>query len=301
MKKQIDRAQLVVEYINSIITEKGLSKNTCESYERDLNKFNKFITQIGSTLISVTPDEIRKFLAFLKKTSLSTRTMARHLVVVRGFYRSLLKRDLISTLPTALIEIPKLEKRLPEFLSTAEVLDLIYAPDVSTRNGLRDRAMIEVMYATGLRVSELTSLKLNDLNLQTGCLKTLGKGSKERIVPFGEEAMVWVVRYMEESREAFQGSVNSMELFLTSRGKSMTRQNFWHILKKYAVKAKINRAKVKPHILRHSFATHLLERGADLRAVQEMLGHADISATQIYTHVTKERLRKLHNKFHPRG
>jgi len=217
------------------------------------------------------------------------------------FYKFLLKKGSISAMPTANIDMPKLAKRLPQSLSIEEVERLVEAPEAKKTLGLRDKAMLETLYATGMRVSELVSVKLNDLNLQTGYIVTYGKGSKERIVPIGETAIAYITGYINSARPVLLKGRSSEHLFITARGKRLTRQTFWVIIKKYALLAGIPSNKAKPHTIRHSFATHLLERGADLRSIQTMLGHADISTTQIYTHVRAERLKSIHKKSHPRG
>lgn len=287
------------EFLDYVVVEKGLSRNTHDSYQRDLLRFEAWMG--NSDLSSASSADISAFLKHLKDSGLSARSYTRSLITLRGFYKFLLKRGKIPVSPCATIDIPRVQRKLPEFLSLDEVEALICAPDADSLLGLRDRAMLETLYATGLRVSELISLKLNDINLQGGWLSAFGKGSKERLVPLGEAAMVWLKRYMEEGRGGLLKKRNSKTLFLSNRASGMTRQNFWVIMKHYALKSGIDTRKIKPHIIRHSFATHLLERGADLRIVQAMLGHSDISTTQIYTHVTNERLRNIHKKSHPRG
>ncbi|MEE8574685.1 MAG: tyrosine recombinase, partial [Thermodesulfobacteriota bacterium] len=216
-------------------------------------------------------------------------------------YKFLLRKGALEASPCELIDMPRLDRKLPGFLTLEEVDLLLDAPALNHPKGVRDKTMLEVLYATGLRVTELTGLRLNDINLQLGTITTIGKGSKERIVPIGSEAMRWIMRYVKESRPQILKGQESQYLFITARGTKMTRQNFWVIIKKYAVICGIETDRIKPHALRHSFATHLLERGVDLRHVQVMLGHSDISTTQIYTHVTNERLKKLHLAHHPRG
>ena len=289
------------EYLDYVVVEKGLSLNTRDSYKRDLEGFAAWLENRGEPLASASPADVSAYLKHLKDRGHCARSYTRVLISLRGFYRFLLKKGRITASPCSSIDIPRIQRKLPEFLSFEEVESLISAPDESSPLGLRDRAMLETLYATGLRVSELTSLKLNDINLQGGWLTAFGKGSKERIVPLGEAAMSWLKKFMDEGRAAILKKKTSKTLFVTARGSGMTRQNFWVIMKLYALKAGIDRKKIKPHIVRHSFATHLLEGGADLRIVQAMLGHADISTTQIYTHVTNERLRKIHKKNHPRG
>ncbi|MBI5561513.1 MAG: site-specific tyrosine recombinase XerD [Deltaproteobacteria bacterium] len=296
-----DDASLVSAFLDHVIVEKGLSLNTRLSYERDLARFLRYMDGAGAGVTGASPDDIRGYLKRLHDDGLSVRSYTRALVAVRGFYKFLIKRKYVDSSPCAVIDMPRMQKRLPEFLSISDVDRLLDAPKSDTPMGLRDKAMIEVLYATGLRVSELVGLKLNDLNMQAGYVTTVGKGSKERLVPVGDSAIVWLKRYMETSRPLLLRGRTSAVLFLSNRANRMSRQNFWVIIKRYALIAGIDRARIKPHTLRHSFATHLLEGGADLRMVQAMLGHADISSTQIYTHVTTERLKKLHKKAHPRG
>lgn len=293
--------KLIKEFLDHIIVEKGLSMNTRQSYARDLKRYSVFLEKKGTSPAAAEPQDVTGFLKELMEAGLSVRSYTRSLIALRGFYRYLLKKGRISTSPCASVDIPRMHKRLPEFLTFDEVEKLLSAPSMDDRLGLRDKAMLETLYATGLRVSELVSLELNNINLQGGYITAFGKGSKERLVPIGESAMVWLKRYMEESRPSFLNGRDNKYLFLTVRGSRMTRQNFWVIIKTCALKAGVDKRKIKPHIIRHSFATHLLEGGADLRMVQAMLGHADISSTQIYTHITNERLKKLHKKSHPRG
>lgn len=293
---------LIQEYLDHLTVERGLSINTRLSYERDLKKFLEYLEKKTLSATDARPEDISGFLKTLSAGGLSARSYARALIAVRGFYRFLLKRRRIKASPCENVDIPRVRRKLPDFLGIEEVDQLLGAPPAESRFGIRDKTMLEVLYATGLRVSELVNLRVNDINLQAGYLTAFGKGSKERLVPMGESAMVWVKKYTEEARPQFLKKRRaSPYLFLTERGTRMTRQNFWVIIKESALRAGVNTKKIKPHILRHSFATHLLERGADLRIVQAMLGHADISTTQIYTHITNERLKKLHGKHHPRG
>lgn len=292
---------LITAFLDYIIVEKGLARNTLLSYKRDLTRFSGFLERRGLTAENVAPDDIRGYLKELHDAGLTVRSYTRALIALRGWYKFLQRRGHVNASPCAVIDIPRMSKRLPEFLTIAEVDMLLAAPTTETVRGCRDKAMLETLYATGLRVSELVGLKLNDLNLQAGYLTAFGKGAKERLVPLGESAMISLKRYLDDSRPLLQKHGRGKYLFLSTRGGMMTRQNFWVIIKKYALISGIDKAKIKPHILRHSFATHLLEGGADLRMVQAMLGHADISSTQIYTHVTTERLKKIHKKSHPRG
>lgn len=295
-------ADLVEEFLNYIIVEKGLSINTHLSYGRDLRRFKGFLDIHGRAVLDAGSTDISDFMKSLVKEGLAVRSYARSLIAIRGFYRYQARKGRITASPCDSVDMPRQHSRLPEYLSVTEVERLLSAPDTNTALGLRDRAMLEALYATGLRVSELVGLRLNDINLQHGYLTAFGKGSKERLVPMGEASMHWVKKYMDDARIMLKGRrAEPPHLFLTVRGSRMTRQNFWVIIKRYALKAGIDRARIKPHIIRHCFATHLLENGADLRMVQMMLGHADISSTQIYTHVTNERLKGLHAKRHPRG
>jgi integrase/recombinase XerD len=292
---------LFYDYLNSIVVDKGLSRNTHEAYRRDLARYLTYLKKTGTTATRAAPQDIRAYLSELKGRGLSPKSYTRSLVAIRGFYRYLLTNGKIKSSPCSSIELPRTQKHLPRVLSLKEVDLLLDGPKVDTTKGKRDKAMLEVLYATGLRVTELVGLRLNEVNMQTGCLTVLGKGGKQRIVPLGETSILWLKRYMEGARAALLKGRDCKDLFVTARGKKMTRENFWHIIKKWAVRAGIEKNKIKPHIIRHSFATHLVERGADLRVIQEMLGHADISTTQIYTHVRSERLKKLHKRHHPRG
>ncbi|MBW7956546.1 MAG: site-specific tyrosine recombinase XerD [Deltaproteobacteria bacterium] len=289
----------VQAFLDHIVVEKGLSENTRLSYKKDLSNFLEYMS--GKDLLEATPEDISGFLRHLRERGLSARSYARALVTLRGFYKFLAGKGAVGESPCSKVDMPKLGKKLPEFLSVMEVEKLLSAPSPDTALGLRDKAMFETLYATGLRVSELTNLRSNNISLQGGYLTAFGKGSRERMVPLGDAAMHWLKRYIDEARPSFLGKRKTGVLFLTSRAAAMTRQNFWTMMKKYAILSGISRARCKPHIIRHSFATHLLERGADLRIVQAMLGHADISTTQIYTHITNERLKNLHKGKHPRG
>lgn len=293
--------QLLDQFLNYLTVERGLSPNTLDSYSRDLIKYLDYLSTKGIKDISKTSDlTIISFIATLKNGGLSNRSVARNLTSIRMFYKFLTEDHHINDNPTLNIETPKRELRLPQVLSIEEVDVLLQQPDSSTSLGLRDAAFLELLYATGLRASEIISLALNDINLEAGYLIASGKGSKERLIPIGEVAQNMIKKYLKNSRPTLLKNKQSHHLFTTRSGKSMTRQGFWKLIKKYALAAGI-RKKITPHTLRHSFATHLLERGADLRSVQMMLGHADISSTQIYTHVTTERLKKIHNQYHPRS
>lgn len=294
MEKYIDL------FINYLIVEKGLSKNTIDAYSRDLLDFTRHLTGLGmEDLNSVKPLDIVKYLGTLRDSGISPRSGARKLTAIRMFYKFLNTEGYIKNNPTLLVELPKGISRLPKAISLEMVDLLLSSPDTKTPLGLRDKAMFEILYATGLRVSELVSLKVGDVNLDVGYLMAFGKGSKERVVPMGESAQEWVKKYLADGRQKlYKGQ--SEYLFINRSGKGLTRQGFWKVIKSYAKRAKIT-ISITPHTLRHSFATHLLERGADLRSVQMMLGHADISTTQIYTHVTTERLKEIHKRHHPRG
>ena len=293
--------RLLDDFLNYLTVEKGLSKNTIEAYNRDIIKYLSFLDDKGVSPLNAASSHIISFLSKLKENNISVRSYTRNLVAVRMFYRFLLKNSKIAILPTANIDMPKLAKRLPRVLSIEEVEAILNAPKTEKYLGLRDKAMIETLYATGMRVSELVSVKLNDLNLQTGYIIAYGKGSKERITPIGEVAITYIKRYIDSSRPIFLKNRKSEYLFITSSGQRLTRQGFWAVMKKYSLSAGISRDRVKPHAIRHSFATHLLERGADLRVIQTMLGHTDISTTQIYTSVKTDQLKAIHKKSHPRG
>lgn len=292
--------QFLDRFLHYLVVEKGLSSNTIEAYSHDLNRFLMYLQQREiAELHQVSKGDIRGFLLLLKKEGLSSKTLARILVSIRVFFRFLVEEAILSSSPAEEIDSPKIPRTLPNILDLDEVERLLDQPDQSLQ-GLRDRAMLELLYATGMRVSELMRLHLNHVHLEAGYVLLFGKGSKERIVPIGDEAMRWVQRYLQESRRQLLKGRESDFLFISRYGKPMSRQQFWKSIKAYGKKAGI-RKRITPHLLRHSFASHLLERGADLRSVQLMLGHVDISTTQIYTHVTGERLKKIHQQYHPRG
>jgi integrase/recombinase XerD len=306
--------QLIDSFLTYLSVVKGLSKNTLESYQRDVLKFAVFLEKKDIRSVDqVGYKQILDFLTYLKEQSLKSRSITRTLISIRQFFKFLLIEKSIKTDPTFLIRTPKTKRTLPEVLSLEDVEKLLSSPDESSLSlpfhpvlrmkyyeVLRDKAMLEVLYATGIRVSELVELGLNDVNFELGYLVAYGKGSKERIVPIGEKAKDRLREYLDISRPKLLKSRTSVHLFVTRRGKRMTRQGFWKIIKTHAKKSGIMK-KISPHTLRHSFATHLLERGADLRAIQIMLGHSDISTTQIYTHVERERLKEVHKKHHPRS
>lgn len=288
-------------FINYLAVERRLAKNTVDAYSRDISRFISLMKLVSSHEVSkITRTDISDYLSSFKKENLTASSQARHLVSMKMFFRFLLGEGAIDSDPTEHIESPALTRKLPETLSFEEVERLLKMPDTNHPLGLRDSAMIELLYATGVRVSELISLTLNDINLEVGYIISFGKGSKERIIPLGEEASLKLQGYLSSSRPLIIKDKESKELFINRQGNKMTRQGFWKIIKKYARAAGIVK-KISPHSLRHSFATHLLEGGADLRSVQKMLGHADISTTQIYTHIIKERLRSIYDKYHPRA
>ncbi|MEM7540905.1 MAG: site-specific tyrosine recombinase XerD [Pseudomonadota bacterium] len=285
---------LIERFVDHLWVEHGLSEHTLSAYRTDLRDLGNFI----SPLATVTEQDLYGYLA--ARENLSARSKARRLSAIRRFFRYLQRESIVSVDPSLNLPSPKLGRELPRSLSESDVERLLAAPDVGEVIGMRDRTMLEVLYATGLRVSELVNLDVSEVNLQQGVVRVLGKGGKERLVPFGEEAAHWVRAFFNDARpELIKGRVNSA-VFPTLRGKAMTRQAFWYLIKKYARRAGIEKP-LAPHTLRHAFATHLLNHGADLRVVQMLLGHSDISTTQIYTHVATERLKSLHQIHHPRG
>jgi integrase/recombinase XerD len=293
--------QLLDQYLHYLIVEKGLSKNTIDAYSHGLTRFLDYLrTKKVQEMPKVTKFDIRAFLLGLKKQGLSTKTVVRNLVAIRTFFRFLVQEGILEANPIEELESPKMARTLPEILSLKEVEQLLEQPHPQTPMGIRDRAILEVLYATGMRVSELTQLPINQVNLEGGYVIVLGKGSKERIIPLGSEAMKWVAFFLKVARERLSKGKESPFLFINRSGRRMSRQQVWKNIKAYGRKAGI-RKRITPHLLRHSFGSHLLEGGADLRSVQMMLGHVDISTTQIYTHVTGERLKKVHQRYHPRG
>ncbi len=296
-----DDAALVEEYLHFLAVERGASLNTLEAYSRDIGRFLEYAGASGvPSPLAVNPEHVTAYLGALRGQGLSPASVNRKLAAIRGFYRYLLREARVEENPLARVETARTWMRLPGALSRDEMESLLAQPAEASPSGIRDRAILELLYATGIRVSELATLTLNRLNRQMGFLVAVGKGRKERIVPVGQSALGWLGRYIEQARPVFLKKKTSNALFLNRSGEGFTRQGLWKLIKKYAKMAGLER-KVHPHTFRHSFATHLLEGGADLRSVQIMLGHADISTTQIYTHVSRERLKEVHKRFHPRG
>ena len=294
-------AAAISSFLTHAKVEKGLSPNTVSAYRRDLMKFCEFAQKRKLTLETVGRDDLVDFLAGLYRQHLESKSVARHLVSLRNFFRFGQIQELIAADPTINLESPKIRRSLPGYLRLEEVEKLLTQPDAKTPLGLRDRAMLEVLYSAGLRVSELVGLSVSDLDTKVGCVRCIGKGDKERIVPVGKKALAMVERYLRDARPKMLGkSAGSPTLFVNRRGKPLSRVGVWKILSAYGRRAGL-RVALTPHMLRHSFATHLLERGADLRSVQLMLGHADISTTQIYTHVVEERLKQIYKAHHPRA
>ena len=287
-------------YLDHLRVERRLSANTLESYARDLRALAAFAEKRGRKVEDLQRQDLEALTRQLMSAGLSPRSAARAVACLRGFYRFLVLDRRLTVDPAEDVHAPRAWPALPKFLSVDEVDRLMEQPDVSTPRGLRDRTLIELLYATGMRVSELVSLRPGDLNLRAGYLTCTGKGDKQRIVPIGKEATKWVERYLRKGRPGLAGKRASPWLFVNARGGRLSRVGFWKVLKAYGLKAGVPRG-LSPHVLRHSFATHLLERGADLRAIQMMLGHADLSTTQIYTHVLEARLRTVYDKFHPRA
>jgi integrase/recombinase XerD len=293
----------ISSFLTHVQVEKGLASNTLSAYRRDLAKFDDFAKKRKLQLTAVKRDDLVDFLASLYRQKLESKTVARHLVTLRNFFRHAQVQDLISEDPSAHLESPKIRRSLPGYLRLEEVEKLLQLPDQATPLGLRDRAMLEVLYSTGLRVSELTSLRVPDLDMKVGCVRCIGKGDKERIVPVGKKALGIVEKYLRDGRPKLLGAGRGGTgafLFVNRRGGRISRVGVWKILAAYGKRAEF-RIPLTPHMLRHSFATHLLERGADLRSVQLMLGHSDISTTQIYTHVVEERLKQIYKAHHPRA
>lgn len=294
---------LIQEFIDYLGHEKGLANNTLESYSRDLKQYYGFLTGDSietPSLANASQSTIVAYLMYLRKQGKATATIARRLAALKAFYQFLVKENYVAQDPTDDLSSPKLERKLPKVLTVEEVERLLAQPDTRTPVGKRDKAMLELLYATGIRVSELVNLNVTDIDLREGFIRCMGKGSKERVVPMGEIAVSALRAFLDGARQRVIADPKEKAVFVNHHGKRLTRQGFWKIVKKYAAQAQI-RKEITPHTLRHSFATHLLENGADIRAVQEMLGHADISTTQIYTHVTKDRLKDVYAKSHPRA
>lgn len=291
---------LVERFLDALWLERGLSENTLTAYRSDLLGLSVWLQQQEADLLRAARADLLGYLQQRVEQGAKPRSSARLLSSIRRFYRYLVRERLLSEDPSARIDAPKLGRSLPKSLTEEEVEALLAAPDSATILGMRDRTMLEVLYASGLRVSELVGLTLSQINLQQGLVKVIGKGNKERLVPLGEEALSWVERYVREARGLLLGTAQSDVLFPSRRGSAMTRQAFWQLIKRYALQAGISKP-LSPHTLRHAFATHLLNHGADLRVVQLLLGHSSLSTTQIYTHVARERLKDLHARHHPRG
>jgi len=287
-------------FLDSLWLESGLSQNTVEAYRRDLLAFAAWLATTDIDLSAATQQDIQRYQSQRKREGRKVRSEARLLSTLRRFYRYLVREDIRDSDPSAQLESPRLGKPLPDSLTEQEVEDLLAQPNITDLLGLRDRAMLEVLYASGLRVTELVGLKQEQLNMRQGLVRCIGKGNKERLVPLGEVALDWLQQYLYESRPGLLNGKVTDDLFPTRRGKAMTRQAFWYIIKRYAKQAQIQKM-LSPHTLRHAFATHLINHGADLRVVQLLLGHSDLSTTQIYTHVAKQRLKQLHGQHHPRG
>jgi integrase/recombinase XerD len=292
--------EYIVSFLDNIWVEYGLSDNTLAAYKTDLTSFSSWLLKQRKSLLTIESSDISSYLADRLAQGVSARSSARFLSSLKRFYSYLIREAVITEDPTAIIDAPKLARSLPSTLSEADVEGLLNAPDTSTALGYRDRAMLELLYASGLRVTELVGLTLSEINFRQGLVRVTGKGNKERLVPVGEEALDWLQTFIDRWRLDILGDKKTDVVFPTNRGGGMTRQAFWYIIKRYAAKADIHKD-ISPHTLRHAFATHLLNHGADLRVVQLLLGHSDLSTTQIYTHIAKERLKDIHERFHPRG
>jgi integrase/recombinase XerD len=298
---KVSDSPLIDEFCDALWLEDGLSRNTLDAYRRDLAQFVIWLKQQhGKDLLASHHGDVQSYLAHQFQKKIRASSAARLLSSLKRFFRWLQRQNRIAIDPTLNIDTPKLPRNLPKSLTEADVESLLAAPDIETPRGSRDKAMFEILYASGLRVSELVTLRLPQVSQDMGVVRVMGKGAKERLVPLGEESLASVRRYIAVARPVLLAGKMSDDLFVTSRGGAMTRQSFWQIIKRYAAQAGLNTA-ISPHVLRHAFATHLLNHGADLRVVQLLLGHSDISTTQIYTHVARERLKQLHSKHHPRG
>lgn len=301
MSAGADAAALIDAFCDQLWLQDGLAQASLASYRRDLVAWVAWLDAHAMTPLRATRADVEQWLAEQFGRHAKATSIARRLSSLRRFYRLQAERGAIAEDPTMRVQAPKRPRRLPKSISEAQVEALLAAPDVATELGLRDRAMLEMLYATGLRVSELTGLRLAQLSLDAGVVRVTGKGSKERLVPVGDEAVAWITRYLREVRPALAGGATREEIFLTRRRGPLTRQAFWLLIKRYAARAGIASEALSPHVLRHAFATHLVNHGADLRVVQLLLGHADITTTTIYTHVARERLKQLHRQHHPRG
>jgi integrase/recombinase XerD len=299
-RPRADRSRAEADYLDHLRVERALSPNTLEAYGRDLARLTAHAARARRSVLDLGQADVADFIGTLRGDGLSARSVARAVHALRGFFRFAVREGLIDSDPMENLRAPRAFKALPRYLSPAQVEGLLAAPDVGTPLGVRDRAILEVLYATGLRAAEIIGLRERDVDLEVGILTCLGKGRKERLVPIGAEARRWVVRYRDEVRPALARDRPAAELFLSARGGRLTHMGLWGLVRRHALTAGVEKT-LTPHVLRHSFATHLLERGADLRALQAMLGHADISTTQIYTHITRERLRKVYDQFHPRA
>ena len=292
--------RFIEKYTDSLWLEKGLSDNTIVSYARDLRQLDEYLAQRGLSIAFAESGDLMSFLADRSQAGVKASSLARYLSSIKGFYKYMVRENHLAANPASLIDAPKQGRPLPKSLTESDVEALLAAPNVGTGIGLRDRAMLELLYACGLRVSELVNLDMSQLNLSAGVVKVFGKGSKERLVPIGEVAQNWLQKYIKQARPQLLKVAASGVLFPSNRGQHMTRQTFWHRIKQHGLTAGIQKP-LSPHVLRHAFATHLLNHGADLRVIQMLLGHSDLSTTQIYTHVATQRLQNLHSQHHPRG
>ena len=293
--------QILDAFIDNIWIEKGLSQNTLDSYRSDLEQFSKWLKKNNLSYLKTSKKEILSYLSFLFQKGLGSKTVARKLSSLKSFFRYLVFKSIIPNDPSSEVETPKLLKSIPKSISEKEVEALLAAPDEKTDIGLRDKTMIETLYSCGLRISELTNLELLNLNLRQGVIRVIGKGQKERLGPMGDQLIALLELYISSSRKNLLDKRHSDFLFLSTRGQRMTRQSFWHRIKHYCLASGFEPDKISPHVLRHAFATHLLNNGADLRVVQLLLGHSDLNTTQIYTEVARQRLKRLHTEHHPRG
>ena len=293
--------QILDAFIDNIWIEKGLSQNTLDSYRSDLEQFSTWLEKNNLSYIKTSKKEILSYLSFLFQKGLGSKTVARKLSSLKSFFRYFVFKSIIQNDPSSEVETPKLLKSIPKSISEKEVEALLAAPDEKTDIGLRDKTMIETLYSCGLRISELTNLELLNLNLRQGVIRVIGKGQKERLVPMGDQLIALLELYISSSRKNLLSKRHSDFLFLSTRGQRMTRQSFWHRIKHYCLASGFEPDKISPHVLRHAFATHLLNNGADLRVVQLLLGHSDLNTTQIYTEVARQRLKRLHTEHHPRG